>query len=257
MTVFSNFIGWYQSSYRNQLFSILSLFIVFIVFSVTLISELSTEKTADYFINNRLLDIEERWVEVVLELDQLIPISSNSLKLISSKEDKKPRYLNSIDKLGIQDFDFGRIHVLTFESPIDKDWLHLVYFSERDTELGNYHVSRPYVIGMSMMLLAVGVLSAMVLAEYFGQPLKTLAGRVADPHSDFTKTSTTRKDEIGVLHRASQKALCRVEAFVERERQFTRFASHELRNPVHVIQGAVDVLKIMEKDQKNKRSLVE
>ena len=35
----------------------------------------------------------------------------------------------------------------------------------------------------------------------------------------------------------------RIEAFVEREHQFTRDASHELRTPVTVIKGAVELLR--------------
>lgn len=47
----------------------------------------------------------------------------------------------------------------------------------------------------------------------------------------------------GVLAKALEQAMQRVEAFVERELQFSRDASHELRTPVTVIKGAVELLK--------------
>jgi len=48
--------------------------------------------------------------------------------------------------------------------------------------------------------------------------------------------------EVGVLARALKSAMVRIHAFVERERQFTRNASHELRTPVTVIKGASELM---------------
>ena len=50
-------------------------------------------------------------------------------------------------------------------------------------------------------------------------------------------------DEVGVLAKTLEHAMQRVEAFVDREHQFTRDASHELRTPVTVIKGAIELLK--------------
>ncbi|MFC1799103.1 sensor histidine kinase [Thermodesulfobacteriota bacterium] len=50
-------------------------------------------------------------------------------------------------------------------------------------------------------------------------------------------------DELGVLAQALEKVMQRVEDFIKREQQFSRDASHELRTPVTVIKGAVEVLK--------------
>ncbi len=50
-------------------------------------------------------------------------------------------------------------------------------------------------------------------------------------------------DEVGVLAKALDQTVQRIRYFVERERRFTRDASHELRTPVTVIKGAVEILK--------------
>jgi signal transduction histidine kinase len=50
-------------------------------------------------------------------------------------------------------------------------------------------------------------------------------------------------DEVGTLASALEQAMKRVENFVKREHQFTRDASHELRTPVTVIKGAVELLQ--------------
>lgn len=50
-------------------------------------------------------------------------------------------------------------------------------------------------------------------------------------------------DEVGMLARTIEKTLERISAFVERERYFTSSASHELRTPITVITGALELLE--------------
>lgn len=50
-------------------------------------------------------------------------------------------------------------------------------------------------------------------------------------------------DEVGVLAGTIEKLLERIAAFVERERYFTSSASHELRTPITVITGALELLE--------------
>lgn len=50
-------------------------------------------------------------------------------------------------------------------------------------------------------------------------------------------------DEVGMLAGTLEKTLERISAFVERERYFTGSASHELRTPITVITGALELLE--------------
>lgn len=50
-------------------------------------------------------------------------------------------------------------------------------------------------------------------------------------------------DEVGVLAGTIEKTLERITAFVARERYFTSSASHELRTPITVITGALELLE--------------
>ena len=50
-------------------------------------------------------------------------------------------------------------------------------------------------------------------------------------------------DEVGVLAATIEKTLERISAFVARERYFTSSASHELRTPITVISGALELLE--------------
>lgn len=59
--------------------------------------------------------------------------------------------------------------------------------------------------------------------------------------TDFSKDYVD--DEVGTLASALEQSMKRLESFVKREHQFTRDASHELRTPVTVIKGAVELLR--------------
>ena len=58
------------------------------------------------------------------------------------------------------------------------------------------------------------------------------------------RSHITIDDEVGVLAGTIEKTLERICAFVERERYFTSSASHELRTPITVITGALELLEL-------------
>jgi signal transduction histidine kinase len=82
-------------------------------------------------------------------------------------------------------------------------------------------------------------------------PVTQLAKVVADidpeklSAEDHKRIESSRfgDDEVGVLARTIEKTLERISAFVERERYFTGSASHELRTPITVITGALELLE--------------
>ncbi|MDP5143848.1 HAMP domain-containing sensor histidine kinase [Rheinheimera baltica] len=82
-------------------------------------------------------------------------------------------------------------------------------------------------------------------------PVAQLAKAVADIDTeqlsmdDYKRIESGRfgDDEVGVLAATIEKTLERISAFVARERYFTSSASHELRTPITVITGALELLE--------------
>ncbi|WP_240222654.1 sensor histidine kinase [Rheinheimera hassiensis] len=82
-------------------------------------------------------------------------------------------------------------------------------------------------------------------------PVAQLAKAVADidiehlSTDDYKRIASSRfgDDEVGVLAGTIEKTLERISAFVARERYFTSSASHELRTPITVITGALELLE--------------
>lgn len=96
------------------------------------------------------------------------------------------------------------------------------------------------------LLTAIGCYVAYRLARKTILPLTQLADLVeaVDPEKlpkNFTESYPP--NEVGVLANVLQNSMNRIGSYIERERHFTRDVSHDLRTPIAVVSGAVEVLK--------------
>ena len=107
------------------------------------------------------------------------------------------------------------------------------------------------ITGVVGTLGALGFGLGVVVMRKAVAPVAQLAKAVADidpeklSAEDHKRIESSRfgDDEVGLLARTIEKTLERISAFVERERYFTGSASHELRTPVTVITGALELLE--------------
>lgn len=94
--------------------------------------------------------------------------------------------------------------------------------------------------GLGVLVMRRAVAPVVQLAEVVAEiDLEHLS---AGDHK-LIESSRFGGDEVGVLAGAIRKTLERIGAFVVRERDFTSCASHELRTPITVITGALELLE--------------
>jgi len=97
-----------------------------------------------------------------------------------------------------------------------------------------------------VLMIALGLWIGWLTSRRVIAPVAHLSELVNKSGPDNLPTDLSKTfydDEVGVLAKALEQAMQRVETFVEREHRFSRYASHELRTPVTIIKGAVAVLK--------------
>jgi signal transduction histidine kinase len=107
------------------------------------------------------------------------------------------------------------------------------------------------ITGVVGTLGALGFGLGVVVMRRAVAPVAQLAKVVADidlehlSAEDHKRIESSRfgDDEVGVLAGTIEKTLERISAFVARERYFTDSASHELRTPITVITGALELLQ--------------
>ena len=95
-------------------------------------------------------------------------------------------------------------------------------------------------------VVVLGFFIGLIISHTLIAPLKKLSALVSDTEPenlpvDFSKSF--KNNEVGVLAQAIEKTMRRIEGFIKREQYFTRDASHELRTPVTVIKGAVELIR--------------
>ena len=119
---------------------------------------------------------------------------------------------------------------------------------------------RLVLIAGVILVIGVGLWIGWLTSRKVIAPVVHLADVVNHTGPENLPTDFSKKfysDEVGVLAKALEQAMRRVEIHVERENRFSRYASHELRTPVTIIKGAVVLLnkKILRKDDPAHRPL--
>jgi signal transduction histidine kinase len=127
----------------------------------------------------------------------------------------------------------GRAFVV-FEAASSEDWWWLLVITAVVGVLGAVG------FGLGVLVMRRAVAPVVQLADVVaGIDLEHLSA------GDYKLIESSRfgTDEVGVLAGAIEKTLERISAFVVRERDFTSSASHELRTPITVITGALELLE--------------
>lgn len=90
----------------------------------------------------------------------------------------------------------------------------------------------------------LGTLLSWLLAKNIAAPLQLVAQRIRHvQRGDTPFQPLQRGDELGAISDAFEQTYAQLHARIEREKQFSRYASHELRTPVAVVKTSLSLWK--------------
>jgi signal transduction histidine kinase len=121
--------------------------------------------------------------------------------------------------------------------------LYLLLDKERVESAERSVVTDALLVGL--VALGLATLVSSVLARTVMRPVTALANEVAvlDPRGTGGRLGTRFEDqEVGLIARAFNQYMERLQGVRERERAFTEDASHELRTPLAIIASASEML---------------
>jgi len=102
------------------------------------------------------------------------------------------------------------------------------------------------LIGVALAVVAFSLLLAVVGSRRLTRPLQSLSARIADtpvgPNMPRIVTDY-RDEELHAIADTFNRFLDELEAYVRREQTLLNLASHELRTPIAVFSGALDILE--------------
>lgn len=147
-------------------------------------------------------------------------------------------------------YEFGKgdtiVHIL--EATLNRDSKEKFYYLVDVSSFINYdNLSEEYVESMFYEMLSlimlIGLAIGIMLAMTVASPLSRLAKSVDNMDLDKSPLSKDSyfNDEIALLANKIDSFAARTRDFVEREKAFTRDASHELRTPVASSRAAIEL----------------
>ncbi|MGR5062894.1 sensor histidine kinase [Photobacterium sp. DNB22_13_2] len=101
-------------------------------------------------------------------------------------------------------------------------------------------------LGISLFLLVISFIVVLKVSDRLTNPLTKLANdidsRTADDLTPITPPSGITSREVLQLVGSFNLYVSQIQALLDRERSFNRYASHELRTPLMVMKGAISLL---------------
>lgn len=234
-----------RQSLRRQVMAIIIAAIVISSGLMLMLTWAATETAADSFIERQLQMMLTQLQAKNQQGDGLQLLNDGPWQSWAADDPELPRYLVRFREPGIYELGHPKVHVAVAAMPPSDTLALLQYEPDRDPWQPAYaNDARQILFALILILLVVGLLLAKPLAGWIVTPVLALKRQVDTASPDLPPQPLDRPDEIGQLSASFHQAFTRTAQFIEREQQFTRYASHELRTPVTVIQGALELLQL-------------
>ena len=128
-----------------------------------------------------------------------------------------------------------------------KDVPYFMFFHGREFFEENELLNPEEILMISLALLLIpGGVIGYITSRMLLKPLTSLTEQIKGLTPDNIPARFLQKhagNELGMLTRTIETAMNRINAFIQREKQFTRDASHELRTPLTIVKGAVEIME--------------
>ena len=197
---------------------------------------------------------------------QALPNTANMLGYLATDDqmDGVPEKFRSYAPGFAGRVQFGDAEPILYVTEYEQARLYLIFASENVSELAFFFGILPlsialvFIYGLSFLTyrLSHRAISPIVqLADYLERFPFEKASKESSTQ-DLQKLRTLANAEVDVMIDAIDSFTERLDAYIERERIFTRDASHELRTPIAVFKGSLDLLQRQsERPQEDLRAL--
>lgn len=212
---------------------------------------LSLDFIDDNLVNTRLSqEIDQLGTQYQNNIDLLVPVSSN-IKAYVGTALMPPYAKHMVSGIGegvheiYHQGNEYHVAVKVFSNRIEPLYLFYDVSSLEFTETRKLKIGVVLITGV-VLVIGLGFWIGLLTSRKVIAPVVQLAEQVEQSGPENLPIDLSKNfynDEVGVLSKMLEEAMQRVDAFVKREKKFSRDASHELRTPVTVIKGAVEILK--------------
>lgn len=165
-------------------------------------------------------------------------------------DSKMPNWLKSYTQPGFYEHHLGPEdkHFLVRPDPSGSGLFYVVFKDDADDYLDEYE-SKLHLVALSLGLLITLLmfLFGLYLVRQIAAPLQKVLGKITLMAPDQPEFKVdARYHELAAIEQALLDSKLRIASYFKREQEFSRFAAHEIRTPLMVIQGSADLLAQLE-----------
>jgi len=146
------------------------------------------------------------------------------------------------------------VHVGVIQLPDTPVPYYMVFYGRQFfEENSSLHPKEILMLSLALLLIP-GIIIGYITSRMLYAPVVRLMGQIKGLNPDKLPDRFYNKhapNEIGMLTRTIEETMNRINAFIQREKQFTRDASHELRTPLTVVKGAVEIMELQPEVKNN------
>lgn len=180
------------------------------------------------------------------KMGEKAPLPNNSEFKSYWSQNSLPDWLKPYRKPGFYEHLRGTEdkHFIVFKHPSGKGLMYVVYQDDADDYLDEYESSLHYftfIFGVLLSLLMGGY--SFYFIRSLSHPFEQIKQKIGQMQPDQTEfTIDTQYNETRAIEQALLDSKRAISQYFQREQEFSRFASHELRTPIMVIQGSTELL---------------
>ncbi|MCK8046182.1 HAMP domain-containing histidine kinase [Shewanella sp. 1CM18E] len=177
--------------------------------------------------------------------DKTVLPNTNEFKTYWS-EQNIPHWLNAYTSPGVYEELRGEEdkHFIVSTHPSGKGLMYVVFQDDADDYLDEYEEHlHDYILILGLLIGLLMTIYSLYFIRTLSKPLTIIEQKIAqmspdDPPFDVdTKFVETRNIEQTLLDSKND-----INGFFQREKEFSHFASHELRTPITVVKGSAELL---------------
>jgi len=264
------FVGWSLRLKIVLVFTGFSILIGSALFAGILISTKYTEK---YTLKKRLQFETNRYLEALatspvspVRYTGTIPVPKSQYMTTYMGEDLMPEWaikaLTNLPEGNYEHVNDKQSYYISIRELQDGQRFYLLYnVTTLLSDRVNLYLSRQYLIITLLPTFIIGLLLGIITSYKVISPVVRLANIIKTKEATGKipegMSNKFHNDEIGYLAKTLEHAMIEMQTVIDREKAFARDASHELRTPVTVLNGAVKILSAeVDKDDTKKLNII-
>ncbi|HAP4733752.1 TPA: HAMP domain-containing histidine kinase [Enterococcus faecalis] len=219
-----------------------------------------SERDENYY--NKHTAVEGSFMEMdsfISELGQpelYLSVYDTNQKLVFKTQNEYDKLLQLDRQLPVVRTVFDKTGFYSVEPIFSKETREKIGYIQAFYELSSFYEIRNHLlltlVVLEVISLIVSSVLGFILSSYFLKPLKVLRDTMdtirKDPQSDVHMPEINTRDELADISEIFNEMLDRMRRYIEQQEQFVEDVYHELRTPVAIMEGHLNLLNRWGKD---------